>query len=250
MNYELKPQEQIYRLGRGDLQIIMESQSPRFSLDALLLADFVDKVNGTDVVELGCGTAVISLLLAASMPNSSIRAVEIITQLADMAQRSVVLNNLQRQISIEQSDWRELPERWGRECCQMIVVNPPYYPMKSSRVSPQPQKAAANSELYGSFAELAEVAAELLKPDGTLWLIHLAERLEELTSTLEQHQLYVFRSRFIQMFNNSKAKRVLLAARKGQKTPVEILEPLVIWQRTGIYSDEAAVIVGEKGGAK
>ncbi len=248
MNYELKPQEQIYQLGRGDLQIIMESQSPRFSLDALLLADFVDKVNGTDIVELGCGTGVISLLLATSMPNSSIRAVEIIYPLAEMAQRSVVLNNLQRQISIGQYDWRELP--WGKECCQMIVANPPYYPLASSRISPQPQKAAAKSEIYGSFAELAEVAAELLKPGGTLWLIHLAERLEELTSTLEQQQLYVFRSRFIQMFNNTKAKRVLLAARKGQKTQAEILEPLVIWQSTGKYSEEAAVIVGEKGGAK
>lgn len=250
MNHQLKPQEKIYCLGRGDLQIILESQSPRFSLDALLLADFVDKVDGTDIVELGCGTGVISLLLAASMPNSHIRSVEIVMQLADMAQRSVALNGMQQQISVEQSDWRDLPRRWGSECCRMIVANPPYYQLKSSRISPQPQKAAANSELYGGFAELAAVAAELLKPEGTLWLIHLAERMEELTATLERQRLYVFRRRFVQMFANETSKRVLLAVRKGQKTPTEILQPLIIWQNQGEYSKEAATIVGGKGGAK
>jgi len=177
MNELLKPQKNIYQLGRGDLQIILESKSPRFSLDALLLADFVDKIDGADIVELGCGTGVISLLLAADLPKSRIRAIEIVASLAEMAERSVALNGLQQHISIELGDWRELSERWGKNCCDMIVTNPPYYRLASSRISPQPLKAAASSELYGSFAELTAVASRLLKPGrGHFGLIHLADR--------------------------------------------------------------------------
>ncbi|MCL2496915.1 MAG: methyltransferase, partial [Clostridiales bacterium] len=98
--YILAAGERLDDLRRGGLKIIQNPAAPCFTLDAVLLADFVRPKSGDTVAELGAGTGVIAILLAAKEPFCRIRALELMPQMADMARRSVALNGMAGHIEI------------------------------------------------------------------------------------------------------------------------------------------------------
>ena len=236
--------ERMDDLRRGGLKVIQNPTAPCFSLDAVLLADFVLPKSGDIVVELGAGTGVIALLLAVKEPACRIRALEIMRPMADMARRSVTLNGLAERVEILEADMRQAARLLGRACSRLVVSNPPYYAPGSGRQSADELSAAARSEVFCSIEELAREAAALLIPLGEFCLIQRAARLAEVLEALYTAGLRPQTLRLVQPFADRPANLFLLKAVKGGRAETILPPPLVIYEKPGVYSQEMRQIYG------
>ena len=104
--------ERIDDLMTHQLKIIQSDEVFSFSLDAVLLARFCTVPLRGKIMDLCTGNGVIPLLLS-TRTKATIHAIEIQERLADMAERSVIMNELQEQIHIIQGDLRQTHETFG-----------------------------------------------------------------------------------------------------------------------------------------
>lgn len=238
MKAKLAPGERVDDLGHGGLRILQSEYAPRFSIDAVLLADFAMVRPGETAADLGCGTGVISLLLAAKQSACRLVALELMPVMAELARRSVELNSLSQQISVINGDIADAPRLLGEGQLEAVISNPPYYKLGHGRQNADPLVAAARSECFCPLAVLLDSAAALLRPRGRLYLVHRANRLAELTAGLEQRGLRLSLLRPVQPYAGKPANLILLRADKGGRGGTEILPPLLVYDQPGIYSAE------------
>jgi len=125
----LNNNEKIEDLGDKELKIIQASDSYRFSVDSILLLDFIRLKNYEKIIDLGTGSGIIPLFLLGKKKGLSIYGIEIQKDLADMARRSVKLNKLQNEITIIQEDFRNLKNIFKNQQFDVVVSNPPYISM-------------------------------------------------------------------------------------------------------------------------
>ena len=83
-----------------DLKIYQDQDTFKFSLDSLLLAEYVDiKKSDRKLLDLCSGNAPIPLILA-SRHDISITAIELQPDIYDLGVKSIAYNNLQNKIKI------------------------------------------------------------------------------------------------------------------------------------------------------
>ncbi len=230
--------ERIDDLCRGGLRIIQNSTAPRFSLDAVLLADFTPPRHNTIIIDLGCGTGIIPLLLWAKNPNIHIQGIELMPDMVDMARRSVAMNRLEQYIDIVQGDIRRISEKAGKSTADIVTCNPPYYQPGRGKISTNALTAAARCEIHGTLADFIHAAAFVLKPLGCLYMIHRCARFTETIIALQTNALEPFLLRQVQPFANAEANLFLIAAMKGGVRQMRILPPLVVYEAPGVYTQE------------
>jgi tRNA1Val (adenine37-N6)-methyltransferase len=216
--------EQIDAVLGGQLRIIQSRHGYRFSVDALLLADFVSITPGDVVVDLGAGCGIISLLLAKKGRAGSIVGLELQEELASQAKRTAVLNGLEERISIVRGDLRALP--MAPRCADVVVCNPPYRTGRSGRINPDPCKALARHEIAMSLLDILAAAKTLLRPRGKVALIYPANRLTEVFSRMRSQDLEPKRLQVIYPDSASHAKLAMIEGRLGGKSGLTILPPI------------------------
>ena len=87
-------------VGYENLKIVQINDYFNFSLDSVLLANFVNLNNKIkNIIDLGTGNAPIPLILS-TKTNEKIIGIEIQKEIYDLAVESVKLNNLNNQIEI------------------------------------------------------------------------------------------------------------------------------------------------------
>ncbi len=119
-----------------------------------------------------------------------------------------------------------------------VATNPPYLAAAVADPSPDPGKALATVESSANLARWLEVATGVLKPAGTLTLIHRSDRLEEIATNLAGlgwGDLTVKRL--------MPAQRVLVRARRADRPDRRDAPPLVLHRPDGGYTDEAEAIL-------
>ena len=121
---EILQDETLDDLNKVNKKIIQKKNGFRFSIDAVLIANFIDiRHKGTTVMDIGTGSGIIPLLLSENENILKIFGVEIITENAILAKRSIEYNNLDNKIEIINKDIKELSVD---SKIDMIVTNPPY----------------------------------------------------------------------------------------------------------------------------
>jgi len=220
------------------LQIIQKAGGFRFTLDAVLLAHFVSLKEGDQVVDLGTGTGVIPLLLTTRLKKIHVTGVELQPEMAEMAARSVELNQLGGKITILEGDLRGINKSLAGGTYHVVTANPPYGMLGEGLINPQNDKALARHEVSCSLEDVVQAASKLLNYQGRFALIQRSERLAELFSLLRQYSLEPRRLRFIHSYLHKPARHLLLEARKKAPADLQILPPLVVYERAGQYSGE------------
>ena len=122
----LKPNERIDDLQRNNYRIIQDPERFCFGMDAVLLSGFAKAKEGDHVIDLGTGTGIIPILMEAKTKASNLVGLEIQPESADMAQRSVELNHLEKKIRIVTGDIREASSIFGAATFDVVTSNPPY----------------------------------------------------------------------------------------------------------------------------
>ena len=219
-----KADETVDTFLNGKLRIIQSQRGYRFSVDALLLAEFVSIKDEDLVIDLGAGSGIISLFLATKRKVGFIVGIELQKELASQAQRNVALNELERKIAIIQGDLRHLP--LARGFADVVVCNPPYRQQRSGRINPDESKAIARHEIAASLDAILTAAKALLKPGGRLTLIYPANRLTEVFTKMTTGGLEPKRLQIIFPDSASYAKLALIEGRLQGRSGLKILPPI------------------------
>jgi tRNA1Val (adenine37-N6)-methyltransferase len=230
--------ERIDRLGYQGLQIIQDPRKFKFTIDAFLLAGFIEPKPHHRIVDLGTGGGVLPLLIAGQREVERIFGIEIQPELVEMAQRSVQLNNLNQKIFITQGDIRELPLAFQPNTFDYVIANPPFFQLDKGVISENNALAQAKFEISCTLEDLIKTASRLVKANGKVALIYPTERLLDLFLNLNRFHLTPKKVRFIHPKPSAKSNLILVEARPGAKNGTEVPAPLFIYDQNGEYSPE------------
>ncbi len=237
-------------LGYERIKIIQRDDMLRFSLDSMLLADFVDtsKTKETDlVVDLGTGNAPIPLFLSLKT-RAKIFGVDIQSDVCALARKSVELNNLENQITIINDNIKDIYKKIGANKFEIVVSNPPYFKYKdTSRINKNDYLTIARHEVLITLADIVSEAKKLLVDGGSFYMVHRVERLVDIISTLQDEKFGIKNIRFIYSKENEEnALLVLIHARKNKASDVKIVKPLYVYDSNGEYTKEVKNIFNFK----
>ena len=219
------PDETIDPFMDGRLRIIQSKTGYRFSIDAILLSDFVTIKKKDTVVDLGTGCGVIPLSLLISKSLKHIYCIEIQPELAFQAMRNANLNKLDDKMSVILGDMRNLP--LPASSVNVVVCNPPYRRKESGRINHDQQRAIARHEIHASLDDIINASKYLLGIKGRLAIIYPAERLTDLIDKLKRAGFEPKKLRAIYPDMGANAKLVLVEAWSGGKSGLTILPPLI-----------------------
>ena len=222
--------ERIDDLMKSDLKIIQNSKGFRFSLDAVLLANFVTVRSGDTVLDLGTGNGVIPLLLSRISKAKHICGLEIQEEVADMAKRSVMLNGLNERISIVQGDLRQGDKLFDGKRFSVVVSNPPYTSAGGGIINPEDSKAISRHEITCTLEDVVCASSRLVNSRGRVALIHRPSRLVDIFLLMRKYNLEPKRVRLVHSRPGRKANLVLIEAIKDGRPELEVLEPLYIYR--------------------
>lgn len=228
---------------RGRLRVLQKKKGYRFSVDSLLLANFVTLRKGDRVVDLGTGSGIIALVLALRFPEATITEVEIQEDLADMAGRSVALNGLKDQVRVCSGDVRKIRGLFAPQLFDAAVFNPPYRRLNSGRINPDSERAVARHEIKGTIDDFLASARYLLKDSGRVYVIYPAARSAQLIVRMRGNGIEPKRLRIIHSDGRSGGVFVLAKGIKGGGEELEIMPPLFICRDDGRYSGEVEEIL-------
>ncbi|BAP85751.1 methyltransferase [Paucilactobacillus hokkaidonensis JCM 18461] len=237
----LKDGERIDQLYSQDVKIIQSPEVFSFSLDAVLLADFVlpSKKSGYQIIDLCAGNGAISLFLHSKLAGH-ITQVELQPRLADMATRSVLLNKLQDRYSVLNLDIANIFTKIRKDSADIVICNPPYFTdLPTSKKNPNQYLAIARHELTTNLESVLATMSGLLKMNGRGYMVHRPERLAEILQQAISHRLMPKRIRFIYPKPKREANMVLIEFIKdGKSGGIRIVPPLTISKDNNEYGPE------------
>lgn len=213
-NNLLKENERIDSLQRNGYSIIQNSTRFCFGMDAVLLTEFVNLKKGDRVIDLCTGTGVIPILLCAKSQAEHFEAVEIQEETADMAKRSVILNNLEDRIDVKCEDLNNLKSVFENASFDAVTVNPPYMIPGKALVNPDESKAIARHEIKCTLKDVLSESSRLLKNGGKLFMVHKPERLDEIIVAMKEVKLEPKRLRIVYPRIDSKPNMILIEGAK------------------------------------
>jgi tRNA1Val (adenine37-N6)-methyltransferase len=222
---------------RGRVLVLQKRRGYRFSLDAPLLADFIETRPGDVVLELGTGCGIIALLIARK-PFRRLVALEIQPALADLARRNVGLNGLEGRIEVVEADFRTFA---SGERFDVVYANPPYIRRRGGRLSVSRERTIARHEVACDIGDVMAKTAELLAPDGRAYFVYPVRRRADFVAALERNGLGLRRVRAVRPRAGAPANLFLAEAGFGDG-PAEELAPLVLFGPDGAYGAEARAI--------
>ena len=240
----MKKTERIDELQRNGYRIIQDPDRFCFGMDAVLLSGFAAAQKGDRVLDLGTGTGIIPILMEAKTQAQEFLALEIQEESADMARRSVALNGLEEKIRVITGDIKKADQYFQAASFDVVTCNPPYMIGQHGLVNPQAPKAIARHEVLCTLEDVVKQAAHLLKPAGSLYLVHRPFRLAEIISRLISYKLEPKRMRLVYPFVDKEPNMVLLQAVRGGKSRMTVEKPLIVYEKPGEYTEEIRQLYG------
>ena len=242
---ELKKDERIDDLQCNGLKIIQNKKEFCFGIDAVLLSDFAKKTkNNAKVVDLCTGTGVVAILLTAKSRASKIIGVEIQEHIAEMAKRSIEMNDLTDKIEILNENLINLKNSIVAGTIDTVTVNPPYKPKNSGVINEKDTKTIARHEISCTLEDIVKESARLLNTGGNLCMVHKVERMTDLFVLFRKYKLEPKRLRLVYSKMGEPATLVLIEGIKGGKPFLKMESPIYVYEKENEYTTQIKEIYG------
>lgn len=229
----------------GRVSFRQPAQGYRAAIDPVLLAASLPADFRGRVLDLGCGAGAASLCLVARLPQVEVVGVERDPLLSGLARQNVADNQMGARIEIVNADIRGLPDALAG--FDAVITNPPYLESARANTVADRRKAAATVEAEVDLETWLRTALALLRPKGTVVVIQRADRLDDLLAGLRglAGEIVVFP---LWPKAGMAAKRVILRARKGLRSPLALASGLVLHEEGGRYTAAADAILRDAEG--
>ena len=212
------------------MKIYQNNESFKFSLDSILLAEFVDlKKDSIKIVDFCTGNAPVPLILS-TKSNASILGFEIQKSIYTLAIDSVKENKLESRINIINDNFNNIRDYIDAESIDVVTCNPPYFKYeKNSIINEDDNLAIARHEITMNLEDIMINAKYVLKNKASLYIVHRPDRLEEIINSLSKYNFAIKKLQFIYSDINKKAIMVLIKATKnGKQGSLKIMPPVCI----------------------
>lgn len=236
-----------YLLGYKDKYIVQDTQMFNFSLDSVLLPNFVTlNKNIKNILDIGCGNAPIPLILS-TKTNALITGVEIQKDVYSLAVKSVKINNLENQINIINADINELYNKFETESFDVITCNPPFFKVsEQSNLNKSDYKTIARHEVKLNLDDIFKISKKLLKNNGYVAIVHRPERLLDILESMKKYNIEPKKIQFIYPKTNMEANILLVEGKKNGNKGLKILPPIYTHLENGEYTEQIKKYFEEK----
>ena len=242
----LKENERIDDLDVNGFRIIQNPFCFCFGMDAVLLANFARISPKADVIDLGTGTGIVPLLLAAKSKGQSWTGLEIQENMVDMARRSVEMNEVTEKVKILQGDLKAVREMFKPTQFGAVTSNPPYMKENSGLKNPSDTIYISRHEVSASLEDVVAAASYLLKTNGTFTMVHRPSRLPEIMEMMVKYRLEPKRMQLVQPTVDKEPNLVLIEGVKEAGRECRILPTLAVYDEEGNYTEELLRYYGKE----
>lgn len=234
----LKDDEQLFDLQGDNLKIIQKKSGFKFGTDSVLVSNYAKVKKGGTIVDFGTGSGIIALLLSVKTTAVKIYGIEIQTEMAKMACRSVEMNKLNNKISIIEGDIKDARSIFGKNSVDAVVTNPPYKEYGTGLKNQDEAETISRHEVTCKLQDIIKSASEILKPNGYFTMIHRPSRIADIIECMRIYKIEPKHIRFVHPYPGKKPNMVLVGGTYLGRKFLEIGEPLYIMDKKGDYTKE------------
>ena len=247
MNIKIDENERIDDLEYKGLKIVQNTTGFCFGIDSVLISDFAKNIKkGANVIDLGTGTGIISVLLCAKTELNKIIGVEVQEEVYNLAQKNISINNLQDRFEVINENIVNLKKIYNPCTFDAIVTNPPYKKDNTGIKNIDNKKLISRHEITARLEDFIEISKYLLKDKGSIYMVHRPERLVDILFLMRKNNLEPKKLRFVYSNVNKEPKLVLIEAVKNAKPFLRIEKNLYVYNEDGKYTDEILEIYNKK----
>ncbi len=230
--------ERLDDLQLNGLKIIQNPKGFCFGIDAVLLSNFIKLKSKETAVEFGTGTGIIPILLCGKTSFHRIHAFEVQDEVASMATRSVKLNGLEDKVEIINDNLINVFDHLTPGNIDVVFTNPPYMSGNGGLKNEGALKTISRHEVLCNLEDIIKNAAKALKFRGRFYMIHRPNRLVDILTLCRQYKLEPKEIRMIQPYYDKKPNIFLLMCSKGGQSDLKFMDPLIVYNKDGSYTDE------------
>ncbi len=239
MKIELKKNEVIDDLEYKNLKIVQNKKGFCFGVDSVLLSDFAKEIkDNSEVLDLGTGTGIISILLCGKTKLKEITGIEIQEEVYEMAKRSIKLNNLEDKFKIINENILNLNNIFEKNSIDAIVTNPPYKKKNTGVINDSEKKLISRHEITANLEDFIKISKDLLKDKGEFYMVHRAERLVDILSLMRKYKIEPKILRMVCSNKNAEPKLILIKGIKNANQFLKLEPNLYIYNEDGEYTEE------------
>ncbi len=226
----------------GRLRLRQPAQGYRVGIDPILLAAAAPAQGRGRVLELGAGVGAASLCLAWRQREAQVVGLELQPVLATLAAENAAINGFAGRVIFQAGDLLRPPPAIAAGGFDLVLANPPFHAAGSATPPAEPGRARGHVEGEADLAAWIARACALARPGGQLLVIHRPERLGELLGLLEGRAggavLFPLWSAA-----GKAARRILLLAHKGSRTPLTLAAGMSLHEADGRYTAAAEAVL-------
>ncbi|MDO4869766.1 MAG: methyltransferase [Bacillota bacterium] len=238
--------ETIESIGFGNFQIVQDSQSFRFGIDAILISDFAASLspNAKTIADLGTGNGIIATVICHKNANCHVTGIDVQQESIDLANKGKVMNGLQDRLEFIAMDISEIAEghRELHRQFDAVVTNPPYVEAGSGIASSADAKYIARHETTADLKCFIQTASLMLRPRGDFFIVQRPSRLPDIMYLCRENGLEPKHMRLVSPYQGEEPNIVLLHAVQGAGKELKVMKELVVRSRDGRYTDEINAI--------
>lgn len=186
----------------------------KLSSDAIALGNFVQCQTKDTVIDIGCGTGVLTLLIAYNHQPHKMICVDINDDAINQLTKNLTLNREKLKatnFTTLHADARELHTIIHANSADVIVCNPPYF-TTGKKSQNQHVKLARHDDTL-SLDDLAILCTKNIKYGGTVYFCYPANQIAKAITIFENHN---FRIKTIKLIANHKGVYLaIFRAKKG-----------------------------------
>ncbi len=217
-----------------------------FGVDAVLLADFAARTikPKTRILDMCTGNGIVPVLLAEKTKETFIDGIEVQEAVAEMANRSILLNDISDKVKITYGDLKNSQNIFGKSQFDAVTCNPPYKENFGGLKNSTDAVTVARHEILCNLEDIITSAEAVLKPSGKLYLIHRPERLADILCLMRKYRIEPKRLRFVHPSHAKTATMILVEGAKHGGAKLLLEPPLYVHNEDGSYTDEINEIYG------
>ena len=205
-------------------KIVQKSDYFKFSLDSMLLANFVN-INMADskLLDFCTGNCPIPIILSNSIKN--IVAFEVQKEIYELGDESLKLNNINN-VKLINDDIKNIGNYYDAGYFDIITCNPPYFKVNnSSKTNDNSVKAIARHEILIKLEDIVSLAYKYLRDKGKLYIVYRPDRLMELLKLFDKYKFGIKKLQCCYNNSDSLSSMILVEAMKNGQDDLKILAP-------------------------
>lgn len=221
-------------LGFDGIKIVQDSEGFKFSLDSVLLANFVTLNKSTKkIMDIGSGNGIIPILLSLKT-DAHIDGVEIQRECYLNSLESVKLNKMDN-ISIFNDDIKDFYKTLESDTYDVVISNPPYFMGNIHNINEM--KKIARHSLSLDYKDVIVISKKILKNNGLLSIVHRPENLMDILMFMRSNNIEPKKIRFVYPYKGKNANILLVEGAKNGKPGLKVMDPLYVYEN-GNYTEE------------